>query len=92
MLKFLKNLFGIGPYSENRPVDAVAPGGAPYKVPEPVEAVPAPVAEVAPVVEVAPEQKVRKPRTPKEETAVKEKAPTKAKAPKLTVVKAAKSK
>ena len=55
MLKFLKNLFGIGPYSESRPVDAVAPGGVPYK--EPAATTPIPlVVETAPVlvVEAAP--------------------------------------
>lgn len=42
MLKFLKSLFGMGPYSESRPIDAVAPGAAPYKVPEPVATTPIP--------------------------------------------------
>ena len=32
----------MGPYSESRPVDAVAPGAAPYKVPEPVATTPIP--------------------------------------------------
>ena len=101
MLKFLKNLFGIGPYSESRPVDAVAPGGVTYKepaattpIPLVVETAPVLVVETAPVlvVETAPEKKTRKPRTPKAETAVVEKAPANARAPKLTVVKATRSK
>ena len=100
MFKKIKEFF-VG-----KSVDVVAPGSAPYKVPEPAATTPIPfipepaaaVVEViisetivAPVVvEVAPEKKVRKPRTPKAETSVVEKAPAKAKAPKLTVVKSEK--
>lgn len=99
MLKKIKEFF------MGKPVDVVAPGSAPYKVPEPAAATPiplvvetAPVVEAAPVVETAPavtatpEKKVRKPRTPKAEKAVVEKAPAKAKATKLTVIKTTKLK
>jgi hypothetical protein len=82
MLKFLKSLFGMGPYSETRPVDAVAPGAAPYKVPEPVATTPiplVPVVEAAPVVEVT---------TPKPKAVAKPKAPAKPKTAKPAAAKA----
>ena len=44
MLKFLKSLFGMGPYSERHPLDAVTTPNvsAPYKVPEPAATTPIP--------------------------------------------------
>ena len=55
MLKFLKSLFGMGPYSESRPIDAVAPGAAPYKVPEPAATTPIPYVPESPLVKLGPE-------------------------------------
>ena len=101
MLKTIKEFF------MGKPVDVVAPGSAPYKVPEPAATTPIPlVVEPAAVVEViisetivapvvvetAPAKAPRKPRVSKTAPVAKEKAPAKAKAPKLTVVKATKSK
>ena len=87
MLKFLKNLFGIGPHSEN----VVAPGGAPYKVPEPAATTPSPLVHlgpepiVEPIVETTPKPKaVAKPKAPAKPKAAKPaaaKAPAKPKAP-----------
>ena len=86
-------------------VDVVAPGGVPYKVPEPAAITPiplvvetpapvaqvAPVAEVATVAEVAPVKKPRAPRAPKVVAEVKETAPAKTKKT-VAVAKAAPSK
>lgn len=77
MLKFLKNLFGSKPQSEQQserhPLDAVTTPTAPYKVPEPAASTPIPlVVETAPgsieVVNAA-------------EGSATQTAPTKAKAP-----------
>jgi hypothetical protein len=89
MLKFLKNLFGIGPYSESRPADVVAPGGAPYKVPEPA-ATPIPMVPETKVAhdmggsyiveETIPEPNaVAKPKAPKAAKPAAAKAPAKPK-------------
>ena len=60
MLKFLKSLFGIGPYSERHPLDAVTTPNvsAPYKVPEPVATTPIPYVPEPPLVKLGPEPKL----------------------------------
>jgi len=93
MFKKIKEFFVGKPQ-----VDVVAPGVAPYKLPEPVIITMPPVAAPA-VIEVivpettvasvvvetpAPEKKARKPRVPKAAPVAEEKAPAKAKAPKVT--------
>ena len=91
MFKAIKEFF------MGNPVDVVAPGSAPYKVPEPTatiaEAAPIVVEVivsetiVAPVVVETPAKAPRKPRAPKAAPVAKEKAPAKAKAPKVTKLK-----
>jgi hypothetical protein len=101
MLKFLKSLFGMGPYSESRPVDAVAPGAAPYKVPEPVATTPIPYVPEPPLVKLGPEPTVapvvakaapakKAPAKPKVAAPKAEKAPAKPKAPKKPKISIAK--
>jgi len=91
MLKFLKSLFGIGPYSESRPVDAVAPGAAPYKVSEPAATTPIPYVPEAPLVKLGPEP-IAAPAvvesTPKPKAVAKPKAQAKPKAVKPAAAKA----
>jgi len=87
MLKFLKSLFGMGPYSESRPIDAVAPGAAPYKVPEPAATTPIPYVPESPLVKLGPEPTA----VPVVETTPKPKAVAKPKATKPAVKPAAKA-
>ena len=92
MLKFLKNLFGIGPYSESRPSGSVvAPGGAPYKVPEPAATTPIPYVPEPPLVKLGPEPTSAPAvveSTPKPNAVAKPKAPAKPKAAKPAAAKA----
>ena len=89
MLKFLKNLFGIGPYSESRPGGSiVAPGGAPYKVPEPVTITPIPVVPETKIAHDMGGSYVVEETTPKPKAVAKPKAPAKPKAAKPVAAKA----
>ena len=88
MLKFLKSLFGMGPYSESRPVDAVAPGAAPYKVPEPVATTPIPYVPETKVAHDMGGSYVVEETTPKPKAVAKPKAPAKPKAAKPAAAKA----
>lgn len=88
MLKFLKSLFGIGPYSESRPVDAVAPGAAPYKVPEPAATTPTPLVPEPKIGHDMGGSYVVEETTPKPKAVAKPKAPAKPKAAKPAAAKA----
>ena len=81
----------MGPYSESRPVDPVAPGAAPYKVPEPAATTPIPYVPEPPLVQLGPEPTVAPAvveSTPKPKAVAKPKAPAKPKAAKPAAAKA----
>jgi len=95
MLKFLKSLFGMGPYSERHPLDAVTTPNvsAPYKVPEPAATTPIPYIPESPLVKLGPEPtEVKVEAAPvveaKPKAAAKPKAPAKPKAAKPAAAKA----
>lgn len=103
MLKFLKSLFGMGPYSERHPLDAVTTPNvsAPYKVPEPAATTPVPYVPEPPLVKLGPEPTVapvvakaapakKASAKPKVAKPVAEKAPAKPKAPKKPKISIAK--
>ena len=78
----------MGPYSESRPVDAVAPGAAPYKVPEPVATTPIPYVPETKVAHDMGGSYVVEESTPKPKSVAKPKAPAKPKASKPAAAKA----
>lgn len=95
MFKFLKNLFGIGPYSESHPVDAsTTPNvSGTYKVPEPAATTPIPYIPEPPLVKLGPEPTVAKVEAApvvedKPKAVAKPKAPAKPKAAKPAAAKA----
>jgi hypothetical protein len=106
MLKFLKSLFGMGPYSERHPLDAVTTPNvsAPYKVPEPAATTPIPhIPEpkvghdmggsyVVEETTAKPKAvpKAAKPKAPAKPKTTEQKAPAKPRAPKKPKISIAK--